>query len=84
MWNLDEKHGTKDAARYCQNKGYDKNTHEKFKVGDVIQFMTGYNDDIPAQAKIKGINGDEIYVYNDCYWFPIKDTTQYNIKILGE
>lgn len=56
-----------------KEKGYDKNTHEKYKVGETIYFNTGLNDDIRAQAVIKGINGKDIYVYNDCYWFPIQD-----------
>lgn len=71
MWNLDTNEPTMDAKRFWASI---KNTpHNKFSVGEVIEFWTGYSDDIRACATIKAINGDDIYVYDDCYWFPIKD-----------
>jgi len=72
-WNLDEKTYSNDCCIYMQKHGFDKGIHPKFKVGDTITFFTGYNNDIPARARIKGINGNDIYVYNDSYWFPIQD-----------
>lgn len=75
VWDLD-KHDNGRSRRYWEKyikeHGYDKGTHPDFKVGDTIQFMTGYNNDILAQSRIKGINGNDLYVYNDCYWFPIR------------
>jgi hypothetical protein len=84
VWKLDEqvRHKASEAAKYLSDRGYDKGTNPKFKVGDVIQFMTGYNDDILAEASIKGIDGNDLYVYDDCYWFPIQDDTKRKIRIV--
>ena len=56
-----------------------KENTTRFNVGDEVFFMTGLNNDISARARIKAIDGDDIYVYNDCYWFPIRDTERYKI-----
>lgn len=84
VWKLDEqvRHKASEAAKYLADKGYDKGTNPKFKVGDIIQFMTGYDDDILAEAKIKGIDGNDLYVYDDCYWFPIQDDSKRKIRII--
>jgi hypothetical protein len=59
--------------------------HPKFKVGQTISFMSGYNDDINYVTKIIGFDDDKnIYVYWDCYWFPIKDNSIKNIEILTD
>ena len=59
--------------------------HSKFKVGQIISFMSGYNDDINYVTKIIGFDCDgDIYVLWDCYWFPVKDNRIKNIKILTE
>ena len=41
-----------------------------------------YNVDgkVVASASIKGINGNDLYVYSDCYWFPIQDDETRKIK----
>lgn len=72
-WNLDDGTDyTKDKREaFLKEHGYDKGTHDLYSVGDTIHFMTGYNNDILASAKIKGIDGENLYVYNDCYWFPV-------------
>lgn len=79
LWDLEQYNGGL-AEKYCKEKGYDVNTHEKFKVGETITFFTGYNDDIRAKAAIKGIDGNDLYVYNDCYWFPIQDDDKRKIE----
>lgn len=78
LWDLDERAADNDARRYWASI---KNTpHPRFKVGDVIEFWTGHNDDIRAKARIKAINDNDIYVYSDCYWFPIQDDERRKIK----
>ena len=85
IWDLDDfnRHvSDRDKAKeYIANRGYDKGTNAKYKVGDTILFNTGFNNDIRAKASIKGLDGDDIYVYNDCYWFPIQDTKERNIEL---
>ena len=76
IWNLDEKIHSNEHTRYMAQHGYDKGHNDNYAVGEVITFWTGYNNDIRAQASIKGINGNDLYVYNDCYWFPIQDTKE--------
>lgn len=83
VWNLDDRKPSL-AIKYVSSKGFDLNTHPKFKVGDTIEFFTGTNDDIRARSTIKGLDGDDIYVYNDCYWFPIQDDNRRKITIIKE
>jgi hypothetical protein len=72
MWNLDKTDYNKsDRDKWLKDRGYDKGKHSQFKVGQVVTFYTGTNRDILAEAAIKGINNDDLYVYNDAYWFPI-------------
>ena len=80
IWDLD-RNDQSEAKRFAREKGYDQGKHEKFKVGDIITFFTGYNDDIRARARIKGIDGEDLYVYDDCYWFPIQDDHKRQIEI---
>lgn len=48
--------------------------HPKFKVGQVIKFISGYNLDIKYTTKIIGFDNEgEIYLLWDCYWSPIRD-----------
>lgn len=78
IWNLDlEKDYTKEKRiEFLEKNGYDKGTHPDYKIGDIIQFMTGFDNDILAQASIKGIDENDLYVYIDCYWFPINALDQ--------
>ncbi len=56
--------------------------HPKFKVGQVILFWGGYNNDIRYRSEIIGFNEDgEIYVMWDCYWFPIRDEESREIEL---
>lgn len=81
IWDLDEKNNT-TAKEYC--KKFINSTNEtKYKVGDKILFYTGYNDDILASATIKGIDKNDIYVYSDCYWFPIQDDSRRKIQLIN-
>ena len=74
IWELDkEKQYSNECRLYMARNGYNKGTHAKFKIGQMIEFWTGANSDIRASARIKGINGNDLYVYSDCYWFPIQD-----------
>jgi hypothetical protein len=81
IWNLDEKDNN-TAINYCK-KFKDAPNKTKYKVGNKIQFYTGYNDDILACATIKGIDKNDIYVYSDCYWFPIQDDEKRKIKLIN-
>jgi len=81
IWDLNRRPLSHEAKKYIEEKGRDKNKHPRFCVGQVISFWTGYNDDIRAKAKILGFDDDGgIYVYQDCYWFPIKDNDAYKIS----
>lgn len=56
--------------------------HPNFKIGDVIEFVGGYNDDILYKSEIIGFTKDkEIFVLWDCYWFSIKEEEKRQIKI---
>jgi hypothetical protein len=81
IWDLDEKPLCTDATRHLAKLPKDNET--RFNTGDKIIFYTGYNKDILAIATIKAISGKDIYVYNDCYWFPIKDNDTYKIKLVA-
>ena len=63
----------KDATRYCQKNGYDKNKNETYKIGDIVSFWGGYNEDIRYTSEITGFDKDCIYVAWDCHWYPVKD-----------
>jgi hypothetical protein len=78
IWNLDERPLCRDALQHLAKLPTENKT--RFNVGEKIEFFTGYNDDIRAAATIKAISGDEIYVYNDCYWYPIKDDQRRKIR----
>lgn len=85
VWDLDENASNRcEVRQYMAHHGYDKQTHAKFCVGDVIEFYTGFHDDIRARATIKGFDAQGgIYVYNDCYWYPIKNDSLRKIKKVG-
>ena len=57
-------------------------TNGKFSRGDVIEFWGGYNNDIRYTAEISGTINDEIYLIWDCYWFPIRDENNRDIKLI--
>lgn len=55
--------------------------HEKFKIGDVIEFLGGYYNHILYKSEILGFDKDGgIYVLWDCYWFDIKDNEVRKIR----
>lgn len=85
IWDLDQnKKYSNEYKKFFDQEKYKFKT-DKFKIGDIIQFWTGYNDDIRAQASIKGIDKDgDLYVFTDCYWCPIKDDTVRKIKIINK
>lgn len=84
IWNLDEGKDYNEEKRkqFYTDNGLLNDAHTKYKIGQVIQFWTGYNGDIRAQAKIKGVKDKDLYVYNDCYWFPIQDDEQRQIEVI--
>lgn len=52
-----------------------KDTHKHLRVGDVIEFIAGYNLDIIYITKILGFDSEgDIYLLWDCYWSPIRLT----------
>jgi hypothetical protein len=55
----------------------------KFRVGDIIQFLGGYNGDILYTSRITGFDDDGgIYLVWDCYWFPIRDEEKRHITLI--
>jgi len=63
-------------------KGF-KTESGRFKVGDIIKFNSGYNNDIRYTSEILGFDeDDDIYVLCDCYWSPIRDEQRRNIEII--
>jgi hypothetical protein len=72
IWDLDKERTNKtEALNWIKKHQYHLGNHDSLKINDIVYFKTGFNDHIPAKAKVKGINGSDIYVYNDCYWYPI-------------
>jgi len=56
--------------------------HPKFKKGQTIEFWGGYDGDIRYRSTITGFDKDfNIYLLWDCFWFPIKDNKEREIKI---
>lgn len=64
---------------YAQ-KGLQK-TNGKFSTGDVIEFWSGYNDDIRYRAEVAGVVKQDIYIVWDCFWSPIQDNETTKIKL---
>lgn len=58
-------------------------TKEELKVGQTIAINFGYNNDIRGEFKITAIEGDDIYLDWDCYWFPIKNDERRNVEIVS-
>lgn len=58
--------------------------HPKYEVGQIISFIGGYDSDINYITTIIGFDDEYIFVYWDCYWFPIRDEEKRNIKILTD
>jgi len=55
------------------------------KIGDIIEFTSGYNDDIRYTTEILGFDeDDEIYLLWDAYWAPIKNDTKRAIKVIDK
>lgn len=83
LWDLDAKNmqtNTFEAKQYFRKMKKAPNI-TRFQEGQKITFFTGYNDDIRAIGTIKAISGGDIYVYNDCYWYPIQDDDRRKIAI---
>lgn len=57
--------------------------HPRYKIGQVIEFNGGYENDVRMKSRITGFDNDGgIYVLWDCYWYPIKDEMHRNIKVI--
>lgn len=89
VWDLDKAHEdyTKEEREaYFAKLDYMDDSKSRYKVGDIIEFTTGYNNDIRARASVKAVqHRDAItyyYVYNDCYWLPIQDTEDRAITLI--
>ena len=60
-------------------------THPKFKVGQIISFISGYYDNIKYTTEILGFNKKgEIFLLWDCFWFSIKDEPIRQIEVLNK
>ena len=67
------------AAR--EQKGL-SSTNGKYKRGDIIEFWSGYSDNIRYRAEIAGFIDENIYIIWDCYWSPIRDNKITDIKVV--
>lgn len=65
-----------DIKKFTETLG-DKNPD--FEVGQIITFYGGYNCNILYKTKIIGFIGIDIYLYWDCYWFPIQNNEKRKI-----
>ena len=72
----------KDIEKWIANKTVEPISNDKFKVGQVIEFNGGYNNDIRFKSEITYVDGPDIYVLWDCYWAPIQDETKRRIIIV--
>lgn len=81
LWDLDAGKDYKNQERkdYYAKNGLNDDSESLYKIGDVIEFWTGHDNDIRAIARIKAVKGNDLYVYNDCYWFPIQDDSSRQI-----
>lgn len=61
-----------------------ENKNPDFKVGQIITFYGGYNGDILYKTKIIGFIDNDIYLYWDCYWFPIQNNEKRKIIKITE
>jgi hypothetical protein len=55
----------------------------RFKAGDVIEFWSGYNDDIRYKSEVIAIENGDIFVLWDCYWSPIRDEPRRDIVLVS-
>ena len=60
-------------------KKFTGNKNERYQVGEFIEFWAGYYNDIRIRTKITGFENENIYVFWDCFWFPIQDNKKRNI-----
>lgn len=56
-------------------------SHQKFKIGDVIEFFGGYYGNILYRTEILGFDKEgTIFLLWESYWYGIRDTEKRNIK----
>ena len=84
VFNLIEEH-KKDEILLIKIKELNLlQTHPKFKVGQSIKFISGYESNLYYITKITGFDKDGgIYVLWDCFWFPIQDDEKRQITIIA-
>ena len=89
-WDLIKQYSGTQIEKSCNEYAKKLSTeHPIFKVGDIVDFWTGYNNDIRVQSKIIGFGksneemkeNDQIFMMWDCWWFPIKNDSNRNIKL---
>ena len=77
----DDSHLLNKIKEYRRHKLF--TIHTKYKVGQIISFIGGYNNDINYITKIIGFDNDGgIFLLWDCYWYPIRDEEIRKIKVL--
>ena len=88
-WDLIQKYEGTETEKSCNEYAKNLSTENPiFKVGDIIQFWTGYYNDILVKSKIIGFGksnkeqteNDNIFIFWDCWWSPIKNDSNRNIK----
>ena len=85
--NLGKKHQEQKELYLSKLKHFDyyRTEHPKYKIGQIIEFYGGFNDDILYRSEILGFdNENNIFVLWDCYWFPIKDNKIRQIKLISD
>lgn len=88
--NLDNRN---NAERYrlaivdliAKGKAVEHDPRAELKIGDRVEFIGGYNDNILFEATIAGFYSDgEILVPWDCYWFGVKrDSPNRKFRVLS-
>ena len=88
-WDLIQQYEGTDTEKSCNEYAKKLSTeHPIFKIGDIIQFWTGYYNDILVKSKIIGFGksnseqetNDNIFIFWDCWWSPIKNDSNRDIK----
>jgi hypothetical protein len=54
----------------------------QFEADDIIELWGGYNSDIRYRARVLGVDGEDIYLNWNCYWFPIQDDATRKIELV--
>lgn len=58
---------------FKEKHGYNTETSDNLKIGDIVKFIAGYNSDILYTTEILGFDEEgNLFVLWECYWFPVR------------